>query len=317
MRVYVVRLNPDPRSGRPYSKYLTDLEYNKIHHSSPMNGFEEAANFLPEKGVVRGYLPPRNLHSMRSGEPFALVTITAKTAAGGNDLVVGLQAGCIYVGERYRFEKGEKPGYRNLIWTYFCDENRSTLLAKPIFDARRLVLGTDGKWVRGPTLEIQKRSFGRFARELEKSAHAAEDRRSIRKWAAFVASGSDKESRYDFFGDLEDVLLLSHEGREKLVTHKKRERNSRLVSAKKADAIARNGTLICEACDFEFVEFYGELGKGYGEVHHRRQIKEGERHTSLNDLAILCANCHRMIHRTEPMMKVEKFRSELIRERKR
>jgi hypothetical protein len=313
MRVYVVRLNPDPRSVRPYSKYVTDLEHDKIHGSSPMDGFEEAVNFLPEKGVVRGYLPPRNLRSMRSGEPFALITITAKTAKSGNDLVVGLQAGCIYVGERPRFEKDEKPGYRNLRWTYFCDANRSTLLEKPIFDARRLVLGNDGEWVRGPTLEIQKRSFGRFARELEKSAHVAEDRESIRKWASFVTDGSGRRSRCDLLGGIEGVVLLSPEGRKKLVTHKKGERNRGLAMAKKAHAIARDGALICEACDFEFAEFYGELGKGYGEVHHRRPIKEGERHTSLNDLAILCANCHRMIHRTEPMETVEEFRESLHR----
>ena len=28
----------------------------------------------------------------------------------------------------------------------------------------------------------------------------------------------------------------------------------------------------------------------------------------LDDLAIVCSNCHRMIHRTKPMMSVEGFR---------
>jgi predicted HNH restriction endonuclease len=32
----------------------------------------------------------------------------------------------------------------------------------------------------------------------------------------------------------------------------------------------------------------------------------------LDDLAIVCSNCHRMIHRTRPMMSVEEFR-ELLR----
>ncbi len=31
--------------------------------------------------------------------------------------------------------------------------------------------------------------------------------------------------------------------------------------------------------------------------------------TTLSDLAVLCPNCHRAIHRTKPLMSVEEFRS--------
>ena len=91
VRVCVVRLNPDIRTGKPYSSYPTAKEYSEIHNSSPMNGFEEGVNFLAEDGIIRGYLPPKHAISIRDGKPFILITITAKTAKQGGDLIIGIQ----------------------------------------------------------------------------------------------------------------------------------------------------------------------------------------------------------------------------------
>ena len=99
MRMFVVRLNPDSRESPPYSRYPTAKEYEQVSQSSPMAGFHEAVNFYSENGVIRGYLPPRHLRAMRDGEPFALVTITAKTAKRNANQIVGVQSGCRYVGE--------------------------------------------------------------------------------------------------------------------------------------------------------------------------------------------------------------------------
>jgi hypothetical protein len=317
MRVFVVRLNPDPRPGPAYSKYVTEAEYQEIHESSPMDGFEEAVNFLPEKGVIRGYLPPKHLKAIRTGEPFALVTITAKTAGKRGDLIVGLQAGCVYAGSQHRSESEDKRGYRNLIWTYLCDEGKSILLKEPIAGARGLVLGDNGVWVRGPTLELKGKSIARFARSLENSVRVPEDKKMIKRWSSFIASKGRKAKLHGHLADIDDHSFLSPEGRQKLVVHKARERNTILVASKKASVLARKGALVCEVCNFDFQKFYGELGDGYGEVHHLKPLsKGGERKTSLSELAILCANCHRMIHRTEPMMSVEQFRLELSRKGK-
>jgi hypothetical protein len=49
----------------------------------------------------------------------------------------------------------------------------------------------------------------------------------------------------------------------------------------------------------DYAEKYGELGDGYAHVHHLemlRKIPEG-RKVTLKDLAVVCANCHAMIHR--------------------
>jgi 5-methylcytosine-specific restriction enzyme A len=58
----------------------------------------------------------------------------------------------------------------------------------------------------------------------------------------------------------------------------------------------------CQACDLDFGERYGEIGKGFIEAHHLRPIATLEEGTPVKyevavDFAVLCSNCHRMIHR--------------------
>ena len=80
MDIFVVRLKPDPRNGKPYSRYPTVDEYNKIYENSVMDGFHEAVNFLSESGSVKGYLPPRFLSKIKTSEEFILITITISIA---------------------------------------------------------------------------------------------------------------------------------------------------------------------------------------------------------------------------------------------
>ena len=74
--------------------------------------------------------------------------------------------------------------------------------------------------------------------------------------------------------------------------------------------LQRTGRLTCEACDFDFEERYGKLGLGFAECHHRLPIARLSvtLRTRLSDLAIVCANCHRMIHRSRPLLTVEELR---------
>ena len=62
----------------------------------------------------------------------------------------------------------------------------------------------------------------------------------------------------------------------------------------------------CQACGMKFETAYGEIGKGYIEVHHLSPISQtGGKHKvdPKTDLVPLCANCHAMIHR---LMSAEK-----------
>lgn len=80
--------------------------------------------------------------------------------------------------------------------------------------------------------------------------------------------------------------------------HKRYERDPKLI-AEKRKAAAATGNLACEVCGFNFKAAYGDLGEGYIEVHHTKPVHTlltGTK-TQLDDLALLCANCHRMAHR--------------------
>lgn len=89
------------------------------------------------------------------------------------------------------------------------------------------------------------------------------------------------------------------EGNRVLRKRLQRERDSSLITKFKAGLDAPR----CEACSMNFAEVYGDLAIGYIEAHHRTPLAraiEGKP-TKLEDLAALCPNCHRVIHRNLEM----------------
>ncbi|MBT3031446.1 MAG: HNH endonuclease [Candidatus Thiodiazotropha sp. (ex Lucina pensylvanica)] len=62
---------------------------------------------------------------------------------------------------------------------------------------------------------------------------------------------------------------------------------------------------------FDFSEKYGKLGEGFAECHHTKPpstLKPGEK-TKLSDLAVVCSNCHRMLHRAKPWLSIGELRA--------
>lgn len=100
-----------------------------------------------------------------------------------------------------------------------------------------------------------------------------------------------------------DASNRAREGNPRLVSHLKRERNNSIVKKKKQEVLAKTCALRCEVCDFDFRKVYGEYGSEFCEVHHLLPLHkaDGVVETKLSDLAIVCSNCHRIIHRTDPM----------------
>lgn len=66
----------------------------------------------------------------------------------------------------------------------------------------------------------------------------------------------------------------------------------------------------CYVCGFDFGETYGNIGKGFLEVHHKKPLNQyNDCHPiTLDKLCAVCSNCHRMIHRTKEPMDVEEFK---------
>lgn len=105
----------------------------------------------------------------------------------------------------------------------------------------------------------------------------------------------------------------SVEGRTIQAFQRRYERDPKL-RALKLESVRKAGLPIaCEACSFDFGAFYGEHGEGYIEVHHVIPLHStGVTTTRLEDLALLCSNCHRMIHRRQPWLNPSQLRYRIV-----
>lgn len=102
----------------------------------------------------------------------------------------------------------------------------------------------------------------------------------------------------------EDDEAAFPEGREVLLQHRARERSPAVVSAAKSRFLNKHGRFMCQVCGFDFEAFYGELGKGFIEAHHTKPVSDlplGAK-TKVADIALVCSNCHRMLHRRRPWL---------------
>ena len=66
----------------------------------------------------------------------------------------------------------------------------------------------------------------------------------------------------------------------------------------------------CMVCGFDFFEAYGALGSGFAEVHHIEPVSlmaEPRRLKPLEDLVVLCSNCHSMAHRRKPVVPISEL----------
>jgi 5-methylcytosine-specific restriction enzyme A len=94
------------------------------------------------------------------------------------------------------------------------------------------------------------------------------------------------------------------------------ERDLKLCQAKRNEALRRSGCLECEVCGLVFTDASGDHGSGLFECHDRRALSTldstGDLDPGSNDLALVCANCHRMLH-SQDWPSVEKLRFRLVK----
>lgn len=93
----------------------------------------------------------------------------------------------------------------------------------------------------------------------------------------------------------EDIERGFAEGAKSKVLRNTYERDPRA----RAEAIRIHGNR-CAACGFSFGETYGPHGQGYIQVHHLKTIASYGQTVIVNprnDMTVVCANCHSMIHR--------------------
>lgn len=146
---------------------------------------------------------------------------------------------------------------------------------------------------------------GSVAEEEVWNTFAADPEKCARVAAAIKQSINDSNTSSTFYFDEDEEE--APEGKLLTRLHKSRERRRDLVEKKKKKELKENGRLSCAACKFDFWKAYGERGKGFIECHHVIPVsslaEEGET-TKLKDLVLLCANCHRMVHRGKPWLSI-------------
>lgn len=143
----------------------------------------------------------------------------------------------------------------------------------------------------------QYKDWSKLIDLLEEEIGTKNSMEKIREGVVRLNKTKNRKSRI-----LTEVLEIEEsfkEGKIKLETHEKRERNPKLINVAKKQFKKTNGKLYCEICNFDFEEVYGELGIDFIEGHHTKPVSQMEEETDskIEDIQMLCANCHRMVHR--------------------
>lgn len=229
-----------------------------------------------------------------------------------------------------------------LLNTIFYDNNSNLdihlLIDNQLFSARLMNVPSSSSIQISYGIEVQKYFIDKFkysydywkgAREAAKKEGLSTRKIPIQKTEKIIVSETSQPLIYSVtciskFSDeqpyISDALDVEEsisfaEGAAQYKTHKSYERNQGVVTlAKKLFKENHQGKLYCEVCGFSFEDMYGSVGKNYIEAHH--DIKPVSQmgnngFTTISDLRMVCANCHRILHRKKPWMSVDQLKTHL------
>ena len=143
----------------------------------------------------------------------------------------------------------------------------------------------------------------------------SEDRITLSEMASKIRlAGDNLPEDYADSGTNEDDEVLELEGGVLFRRHRYLERNRSNRAKKIKSVLKKTGKISCEVCGIEPHVKY-ELDKILIECHHKIPLKDLPQATKpkLSDLALLCPNCHRAIHRIEDCSDLDELRGRLGR----
>lgn len=129
-------------------------------------------------------------------------------------------------------------------------------------------------------------------------------------WFEFLASGEGRAGR--LLGGDTGAQGSYSEGAQTRVEVTRYERNPHARRA----CIEHYG-LACVVCGLNFEKRYGELGRNFIHVHHLQSIAAAGQVTIVDpviDLRPVCPNCHSMLHRKTPPLRIEELAAQMIRD---
>ena len=120
--------------------------------------------------------------------------------------------------------------------------------------------------------------------------------------------------RTDLVGDDEPDIVEAPEGKILTRLHRSRERSRKLVEQVKARAKKKWSRLSCVGCSFDFSDKYGPESAHIIECHHTKPVstlaEDGDK-THIDDLVLLCANCHRVVHSRRPWLSIAQLQERI------
>lgn len=167
--------------------------------------------------------------------------------------------------------------------------------------------------------EERKRIFEKYSLDLNVSISFPEKPYEVQSFLDELFSLAETRIKADDLVVNEPEIREGFpEGKRVERLHYYRERNHKVIRLAKAYFKEKNGRLFCQICEFDFRNVYGKVGEDYIEAHHTLPLSEIENaqiKTRIEDIALLCSNCHKMIHRKRPWLTMSEIKS-LIASRK-
>lgn len=281
-----------------WMKHYNGIDGDSIERGGKYNQHSighEVCNFSSNEGVLYGYVQPtgrikiEKLGASKNEDCVSGVTVvwTAGPESGGT-VVVGWYKDATVYRDIQPIAKPSKIQKRNGIHSYRIKAPADKAVLLPV-ERRELI--------------IPRAVKGGIGQSNVWFADKEESKRIVESVVSLIENGT--------LPNLPDIdrYQSTLEGNPRLVAHLRRERSSAIVKAKKEAVLKATGKLCCEVCGFDFKNIYGELGEGFCEVHHVYPLSkaDGMVKTELKDLAIVCSNCHRIIHRSDPMLSIDKL----------
>ncbi|WP_180044028.1 HNH endonuclease [Acinetobacter sp. YH16039] len=257
----------------------------------------EVCNFTNVDGKVFGYVRSSGKIDIKKlgagkGDEFAdgvTVVWTAGPDSGGT-VVVGWYKNAKVYKEPRKLLKISDIHEKNKLDFYFIEANFVDAYLIPVNER---------------TILIPRAVKGGIGQSNVWYAQAPEARNLVSRVQEYIESNN-------FFDSLPDVEeeIIGLEGNPRFKTHLIRERNRKIVTEKKQIVFAQTGKIECEVCSFNFKNTYGAIGDGFCEVHHLVPLHQADGliETKLEDLAIVSSNCHRMLHKGNPLLKLTELK---------
>ena len=150
--------------------------------------------------------------------------------------------------------------------------------------------------------------------ETEIWAEFASDPNHLRRIAEAILLGYQTDMPPVREPAREEDELIFPEGKVLFRIHRSYDRSQKLIRLAKEQEMDTAGVLRCRVCEFDFAASYGRIGEGYIEAHHTVPISalNPNRSSRLRDVALVCANCHRMLHRRRPWLGIGDLQALLI-----